>query len=58
MKEALMIDYVNEETGKFERKTVDNMEFCVREGIAYFDSCGKTYSIPLENISQMFISGK
>ena len=58
MKE-LMIDYRNgeDENGevKFERKAIDNMEFCVRDGFAYFKSEGKIYQLKLNDISQVYI---
>ncbi len=50
----LTIDYLNDETGRFERRVIDDMEFCIREGIAYFESGGKRYAIPLENVSQLY----
>lgn len=54
MADKLMIDYTDEYTGKFVRRVIDRMEFCIRYGIAYFESGGTSYSIPVENISQMF----
>ena len=52
----MMIDYrvhINDEI-KFVRKVIDNYEFCVREGVAYFVSCGEYYNIPIEDISQVY----
>lgn len=54
MDKILMIDYVDERSGKYIRTIVDDFEFCVREGIAYFDSNGRPCSIPVESISQMY----
>ena len=54
MEEKLIVDYVDETTGKFVRKSVDHMEFCVRYGIAYFESNSEPISVSIENISQIF----
>lgn len=52
MKE-LMIDY-RDANNKIFRKTIDNMEFCVRHGKAYFFSGGKRFEIPLELVIQVY----
>lgn len=49
----LMIDYRNE-SGNICRKIIDDMEFCVREGYAYFISDGTRYKVPLEDVIQMY----
>ena len=58
MKEkAMFIDYrehLDDDKTKFIRKVVDNYEFCVRDGIAYFSSCGQFYQVPLEDVSQVY----
>lgn len=57
MKE-LMIDYrdgINPDgTTNFVRKTIDDFEFCVRDGVVYFISEGVKYHIPLQDISQVY----
>lgn len=52
MKE-MIIDYRNDD-GSFSRKTIDNYEFCIREGVAYFASQGVPYQVPMQNISQVY----
>ncbi len=59
MKEKEMyIDYRESKnhdgTVKFIRKTIDNFEFCVREGMAYFMSGGQSFQVPLECVSQIY----
>lgn len=54
MKKQLMIDY-RDGKGGFVRKVIDNFEFCVRDGIAYFVSDGRSCQVAVENISQMYI---
>ncbi len=54
MEKNLMIDYRNED-GNFVRRVIDNFEFCVREGVAYFISEGVKYNVTLQNISQLYI---
>lgn len=49
----LMIDY-RDSDGKICRKAVDDMEFCVRDGVGYFASNDCEYEVPLENIIQMY----
>jgi len=51
---TMMIDYRNE-NGIFVRREIDNFEFCVREGLVYFISGGVKYSVPLQNLSQVYI---
>ena len=53
MKKQLMIDY-RDEKGKFVRRVIDDLEFCVRDDVAYFISEGVKYAIPIGNISQMY----
>lgn len=53
MKKQLMIDY-RDEKGKFVRRVIDDLEFCVRDDVAYFISDGVKYAIPIGNISQMY----
>lgn len=57
MKE-LMIDYrdgINPDgSTHFVRKSIDDFEFCVRDGAAYFISDGKKHRIPLQDISQVY----
>ena len=50
-----MIDY-RDGKGGFIRKTIDDFEFCVRDGIAYFISCGEYISVPVEDISQIYMN--
>lgn len=53
MDRELMIDYRNE----FEqicRMVIDDMEFCVRNGVAYFISDGRKYHVPLEDVIQVY----
>lgn len=55
MEKDLMIDYRNE----FEqicRKVIDDMEFCVRNGAAYFISSGEKYRVPLEDVIQVYLN--
>jgi len=52
----MMIDYrvsVDEGT-KFVRRVIDDYEFCVRDGMAYFISEGIPCEVTLENISQIY----
>ena len=49
----LMIDYRNEKD-VFVRRVIDDMEFCVRDGNAYFISDEIKYCIPLEQVVQMY----
>ena len=57
MKEKqMMIDYHNEDEDGFERKPIDDNEFCVRQGDMYFMSDGERYCIPLERCSQVYMT--
>lgn len=61
MKEKeMMIDYrggINPDgTTKFVRKHIDNFEFCIREGVAYFISEGKRFKVPIQEISQVYVN--
>ena len=49
----MMIDYKNN-NDEFERKAIDNNEFCVREETAYFVSDGVKMQVPLSKISQVY----
>ena len=57
MKE-LMIDYrdgINPDgSTHFVRKTIDDFEFCIRDGVAYFISDGKKYHVSVSEISQVY----
>lgn len=53
MKKQLMIDYRDGEGG-FIRKVIDDFEFCIRKGFAYFKSDGVTYAVPIEDVSQVY----
>ena len=53
MEKMMMIDY-RDANGTIRRKTIDNMEFCVRDGDAYFISEGAKYSVPLEDVIQVY----
>lgn len=55
MNRKLMIDFRDIASGKFIRRAVDDFEFCVREGFAYFSSNGERYEIHLEDISQIYV---
>ena len=55
MEKRMMIDYRNE-NGDFVRRIVDDCEFCVRRGFAWFISEGTKYSVPLEDVSQVFFA--
>lgn len=49
----MMIDYRNEK-GNICRRSIDNMEFCIRDGEAYFISNGIKYHVPIERIIQVY----
>lgn len=49
----MMIDYRTND-GMICRKVIDNMEFCVKEGRAYFVSRGERYSVVLRNVIQVY----
>jgi len=58
MKE-LMIDYrIEDENGDVQvrRKEIDNFEFCVRNGLVYFRSDDRIYQVPLQDVSQVYLS--
>lgn len=50
---VMMIDY-RDANATIRRKEIDNMEFCVRNGAAYFISDGIKYSVPLEDVIQVY----
>lgn len=53
MQKNLMIDYRDDED-IIRRKVIDDMEFCVRDGYAYFISEGIKYRVTLEGIIQVY----
>ncbi len=53
MNKCLMIDYRDEE-GTIFRRVMDDMEFCVRNGNAYFISEKTKYEIPLDQVIQVY----
>ena len=55
MEKYLMIDY-RDNNGTICRKTIDNMEFCVHDGDAYFISNDEQYMVPLERVIQVYIN--
>ena len=55
MSHKMMIDFRSTVSGKFIRRAIDDFEFCVREGFAYFSSNGERYEIHLEDISQIYV---
>ena len=56
MNKQMMIDYRREDGEGFERKQIDDMEFCVRNGMIYFISEGTKYSVPLDQCSQVYLN--
>lgn len=56
MSKQMMIDYRKEDGEGFERKPIDDMEFCVRNGSIYFISEGVRYSLPLDRCSQVYLT--
>lgn len=55
MKKTMMIDYRND-NGTICRKEMDDCEFCVRDGNAYFISDGRKYCIPLDHVIQVYLN--
>lgn len=55
MKKTMMIDYRTEKD-EIRRKEMDDCEFCVRDGNAYFVSDGRKYCIPLEQVIQVYLN--
>lgn len=53
MEKIMMIDYRNDD-GDPVRKTIDDAEFCVRKGYAYFISAGEHVKVPLEYVIQVY----
>jgi len=51
---VMMIDYRDEEEN-IRRRVVDDMEFCVRKGNAYFISDHVKYEVPLESVIQVYL---
>ena len=49
----MMIDY-RDGNGNPVRRIIDDFEFCVRDGTAYFSSNGEIMNIPIEDISQIY----
>ena len=54
MDKNLMIDYRNDED-MICRKVIDDMEFCVRDGYAYFISEEIKYRVPLDGVIQVYM---
>ena len=50
---TLMIDYRDSDANVV-RREIDNMEFCVRDGYAYFASEGDKYQIMLGDVIQIY----
>ena len=55
MNKTMMIDY-RDDMEEICRKQIDDMEFCVRRGYAWFISNGTRYSIPLESVIQVYLN--
>lgn len=55
MEKTMMIDYRNDE-GVLFRKTIDDNEFCVRKGCAWFISGGTRFSVRLDLVSQVYFA--
>lgn len=55
MEKIMMIDY-RDANGNIRRKQIDDCEFCVRNGFAYFISCGVKTRVPLEDVSQIYFA--
>ena len=53
MNKNLMIDFRDEEE-EIQRKVIDDMEFCVRNGNAYFISDGTRHEVPLDHVIQVY----
>ena len=49
----MMIDYRNDNE-EFERKVIDDFEFCVRNSTAYFISEGVKIQVPVQKIVQVY----
>ena len=52
---VMMIDY-RDTNATIRRKVIDNMEFCVHDGVVYFISDEQKYSVPLEDVIQVYTS--
>ena len=55
MEKVMMIDY-RDDFMAIRRKTIDDMEFCVRYGEVFFVSDGIKYRIPLEHVIQVYLN--
>ena len=53
MEKELMIDY-RDDALEIRRRTIDDMEFCVRGQYVYFISKGIKYNILLESVIQVY----
>lgn len=53
VQKQMMVDY-RSENGTFIRREVDDMEFCVRDGVMYFKSEDRQYDIPLDQCVQVY----
>ena len=49
----LMMDYRTDKQD-IVRVAIDDMEFCVKDGITHFTVNGRKYHIPLENVIQVY----
>ena len=55
MEKVMMIDY-RDDNQDICRKVIDNNEFCVRKSFAYFISSGIKYSVPLDDVIQVYMN--
>lgn len=55
MEKVMMIDYRNDD-GECVRKIIDDSEFCVRQGSAYFISQGEKIRVPLDSVIQVYFA--
>ena len=55
MEKTMMIDYREEVTGVIVRKEIDDAEFCIRNGRAWFISKGEKFNTPIDTVIQVFL---
>ena len=55
MKNIMMIDY-RDANSLIHREEIDDMEFCVRDGYAYFITGGEKRCVPLDLVIQVYIN--
>ena len=55
MDRQMMIDYRDEKETIF-RREIDNNEFCIRDGCAYFISEGIRYRVRLDLVIQVYMN--